>query len=77
MNRASDEFTSMVSMNLRRMMIMRSLDVCGLATKAGVSVTTVMAHRNGLQLPRLDVLCRYADALKTSIDYLCGRTEEP
>lgn len=46
-----------------------------LAEKLGVGRTTVAGYESGkIPNPPVDILIKYADIFNTSIDYLCGRT---
>lgn len=44
-----------------------------IAEKVGVHQTLIAQYENGLKIPSLATACLIADALETSVDWLCGR----
>ena len=48
-----------------------------LAKKAGVTTSAISHYVNAVQYPHSTVLLLIADALDVSMDYLCGRTDNP
>lgn len=45
-----------------------------LAEEIGVTAATMSKYENNINIPSADILAKIADALKTSADYLIGRT---
>ena len=43
-----------------------------LAEKANTTPTSVSAYEKGQKTPSIEVLCNIANALETSVDWLCG-----
>lgn len=46
-----------------------------LAEKANTTATSISAYEKGQKNPSIEVLCNIANALETSVDWLCGNTE--
>lgn len=46
-----------------------------LAKIANTTPTSVSAYEKGQKTPSIEVLCNIANALETSVDWLCGNTE--
>lgn len=46
-----------------------------LAEKANTTATSISAYEKGQKTPSIEVLCNIANALETSVDWLCGNTE--
>lgn len=46
-----------------------------LAKMANTTPTSVSAYEKGQKTPSIEVLCNIANALETSVDWLCGNTE--
>ena len=55
----------------------RDLNQEELADRAGLPSTAISHFESGKRRPSFDNLRKLADALKVSIDYLMGRTDEP
>jgi transcriptional regulator with XRE-family HTH domain len=47
------------------------------AKAAGVTVTMYQFYEYGKSEPTASVLCRLADYFDVSLDYLCGRSDDP
>ena len=47
------------------------------AKAAGVTVTMYQFYEYGKNEPTASVLCRLADYFDVSLDYLCGRSDDP
>lgn len=45
-----------------------------LAEQIGVTKATMSKYENNINIPNADILCKIADALDTSTDFLVGRT---
>ncbi len=45
-----------------------------LAEAIGVTKATMSKYENNINIPNADILCKIADALNTSTDFLVGRT---
>ena len=45
-----------------------------LAEKIGVTKATMSKYENNQNIPNADIICKIADSLYTSTDYLVGRT---
>ena len=43
-----------------------------LAEKANTTATSISAYEKGKKTPTIEVLCNIANALETSVDWLCG-----
>ena len=43
-----------------------------LAEKANTTATSISAYEKGKKTPSIEVLCNIANALETSVDWLCG-----
>ena len=43
-----------------------------LAEKANTTATSISAYEKGQKTPSMEVLCNIANALETSVDWLCG-----
>lgn len=43
-----------------------------LAEKANTTATSISAYEKGQKTPSIEVLCNIANALETSVDWLCG-----
>lgn len=46
-----------------------------LAENANTTATSISAYEKGQKTPSIEVLCNIANALETSVDWLCGNTE--
>jgi len=44
------------------------------ASAIGVTKATMSKYENNINIPNADILCKIAEILKTSTDYLVGRT---
>lgn len=47
-----------------------------LAEAIGVTKATMSKYENNINIPNADILCKIADALNTSTDFLVGRTSD-
>ncbi len=45
-----------------------------LAEQVGVTKATMSKYENNINIPNADILCKIADVLDTSTDFLVGRT---
>ena len=63
------------SRRLRRLRLDRDLKPSDVAKGTGLSLTAILGYEDGLQIPKMDSLCRLADFFDVAIDYLCGRTD--
>lgn len=48
-----------------------------IASNIGVSIRAYQYYEKGIKEPTLPVLCRLADYFDVSLDYLCGRSDDP
>ncbi|MCD8391400.1 MAG: helix-turn-helix domain-containing protein [Firmicutes bacterium] len=55
---------------------LRDMKQKDLAETIGVTKATMSKYENNINIPNADILCRIADALNTSADYLVGRTPQ-
>lgn len=53
---------------------LRNLKQKDLAEKIGVTKATMSKYENNINIPNADILCKIAEVLNTSTDYLVGRT---
>ena len=65
------------ALRLRETRMMRGLDQSALGERADIPATSISHFESGNRKPSLDNLRKLADALRVSIDYLLGRTENP
>lgn len=68
---------SLFAVRLRSARALRALTQEALATAAGLQASTISHFEAGTRKPALRNLCRLADALEVSTDYLVGRTALP
>ena len=55
----------------------RKISVTQLLADCELSKNTLSSMQSGGFLPRLEAICKIADRLDVSIDYLVGRTDDP
>lgn len=55
----------------------RNLTQKQLALDTGTSERTIQTYEGNVKKPSYDILIALADSLGVSIDYLCGRTDNP
>ena len=73
-----DRVRATISMsNLRKLLNHKDYSITKLATRAGVSVSTVNAYLNGQKLPSITTLVSISNYLECNIDFLIGRTNNP
>lgn len=53
---------------------LRDMKQKDLADAVGVTKATMSKYENNINIPNADILCRIAEVLDTSTDYLVGRT---
>lgn len=53
---------------------LKNLKQKDLTEKIGVTKATMSKYENNINIPNADILCKIAEALDTSADYLLGRT---
>jgi transcriptional regulator with XRE-family HTH domain len=51
------------------------LSQVNLGKQLGISQAAVTSYENGLRIPTIEILVRYADYFNTSLDYILGRTD--
>ena len=61
---------------LKAVMEHRDLNTVQLGKKLGINPQTVRNWRGGQYVPNLTSLAKLAEALKTTVDYLCGGLEK-
>ena len=62
-----------LGMRIKRLREMRNMNQAALASRAGITKSSVSAYENGTRLPSYDVLVRLAEIFHVSTDYLLGR----
>ncbi|MBF2760720.1 MAG: helix-turn-helix transcriptional regulator [Ectothiorhodospiraceae bacterium AqS1] len=67
--------TNLFPARLRETRNLRGLDQAKLSQLAGIPATSISHFESGSRKPSLDNLRKLADALRVSIDYLLGRTD--
>lgn len=60
--------------NLRSIREAKRITQLQLSVEIGIAQETISAYENGKAMPSVDTLCKLADCLHTSTDYLLGRT---
>ncbi len=63
--------------NMRKLLDSKDYSVTKLATRAGISGSTVNAYLNGQKIPSLTTLVSMANYLNCNTDFLIGRTNIP
>lgn len=53
----------------------RNLNQQDVAKAIGVTKATMSKYEHNINIPKADILCRIAEVLETSTDFLVGRTE--
>lgn len=48
-----------------------------LASEFGISDAAITMMEKGKRLPSFEILCSLADYFDVSLDYLCGRSDDP
>lgn len=61
---------------LKELRTSNKLSQTDLAYKCGLSQQLITLYENGKQYPRIDTIVRIAKALNTTIEYLCGLSED-
>lgn len=61
--------------NLRSIRETKRITQVSLSNEIGIAQETISAYESGKSLPSADALCKLADFLRTSTDYLLQRTE--
>lgn len=56
---------------------MKRITQVGLSAQIGIAQETISAYESGKSMPSAEALCRLADYLGTSTDYLLERTNNP
>lgn len=73
-----DKVRATISMdNMRKLLDSKDYSVTKLATRAGISGSTVNAYLNGQKIPSLTTLVSMANYLNCNTDFLIGRTDTP
>lgn len=73
-----DKVRATISMdNMRKLLDSKDYSVTKLATRAGISGSTVNAYLNGQKIPSLTTLVSMANYLNCNTDFLIGRTDIP
>ena len=62
-----------LGMRIKRLREMKNMNQAALASRAGITKSSVSAYENGTRLPSYDVLVRLAEIFHVSTDYLLGR----
>ena len=60
--------------NLRLIREAKRITQMQLSVEIGIAQETISAYENGKAMPSVDILCKLADYLHTSTDYLLKRT---
>lgn len=66
-----------VSSVIKRIAKEKKISIGKLCSDCGISKNTLSTMQSGGYLPRIETICKIADYLNVSIDYLLGRTIEP
>ena len=73
-----DKVKASISMeNLRKLLESKDYSITKLATRAGISGSTINSYLNGQKIPSLTTLVSMANYLNCNIDFLIGRTNIP
>lgn len=73
-----DKVRATISMsNMRKLLDSKEYSVTKLATRAGISGSTVNAYLNGQKIPSLTTLVSMANYLNCNTDFLIGRSNNP
>lgn len=74
-----DEAIALRQVFSRRLILamrLRGVSLVALENMTDISQTPLWEYRRGAELPRMQNLVRLCRALRVSIDYLCGLTDE-
>lgn len=55
----------------------RKVTIGKMLSDCSLSINTLSSMQSGGYYPRLEAICKIADYLDCSVDYLLGRTEKP
>ena len=66
---------NMLSKRIKRLRLEKDLTQRQLARMANTTPTSVSSYEKGQKTPSIEVLCNIANALETSVDWLCGNLE--
>lgn len=61
--------------NLRSIRETKRITQVSLSNEIGIAQETISAYESGKSMPSADALCKLADFLRTSTDYLLQRTD--
>ena len=64
-----------LSKRIKKLRLENGLTQRQLAKMANTTPTSVSAYEKGQKTPSIEVLCNIANALETSVDWLCGNLE--
>lgn len=65
------------SMRLKELRKSRKLNQVDLGKIAGITSKQIQRYESGESEPTLSVLVRLSDYFDVSLDYLCGRSDDP
>lgn len=65
------------STRLKELRLSKDLSQKALANAVGVSDAAITMLEKGKRYPSFEVLCFLADYFCVSLDYLCGRSDDP
>ncbi len=71
------ERAAVFAARLRQARQAKGLSQAALAETVGTRQSQISRNENGRRLPDSETLCRLADALELTTDYLMGRTDDP
>lgn len=63
----------MIGKRVRELRIKRNMSQQELGNAIGVTKVSICGYENGIRIPNLEKLCKLADSLETTTDYLLGR----
>ena len=62
---------------IKELIKQKQITVTKMLTDCDLSINTLASMQSGGYYPRVETICKIADYLDVSIDYLLGRTENP
>ena len=65
------------STRLRELRKSKNVNQTALGNDVGVTLKQIQRYEHGLNEPTLSVLIALADYFNVSLDYLCGRSDDP
>ena len=55
----------------------KNITIGKMLSDCGLSINTLSSMQSGGYYPRVEAICKIADCLDCSVDYLLGRTDNP